>query len=192
MTNQIQKKYLIKIPSNICVFYCNEKKILTFSNSLIQKSLKLKVKLFFSLKNKTIFVSSSFYKDMSNIEKKKKKVIQGTTHSLIKQLLIETMSVIYKKLQFVGVGYRLVSVESFENQLILLRLGFSHLFYFRIPKKFKMFYKKRTRLFISGNSFQYVSQIVSDIRSLKSPEPYKGKGILYENEKIVLKEGKKV
>ena len=111
---------------------------------------------------------------------------------MVKQLLIETMSVIYKQLQFVGVGYRLVSVESFENQLILLRLGFSHLFYFRIPKTFKMFYKKRTRLFIFGNSFQFVSQIISDIRSLKSPEPYKGKGILYENEKIFLKQGKKV
>lgn len=192
MMNKIQKKYLIKIPSNISVFYCNKKKIITFSSSSIQKSLKLKVKLFFSLKPNIIWVSYLFYKNMSYIEKKKKRIIQGTTYSLLKQLLIETISVIYKKLQFVGVGYRLVSVESFENQLILLRLGFSHLFYFRIPKKFQMFYKKRTKLFIFGNSYQLVSQIVSDIRLLKKPEPYKGKGILYENEKISLKEGKKV
>ena len=98
----------------------------------------------------------------------------------------------YKKLKLVGVGYRLIPVESFREQLILLRLGFSHLLYFRIPHNLNFFYKKRVQLFISGYSYQWVTQFASLIRLLKKPEVYKGKGILYENEKIILKEGKKI
>jgi len=98
----------------------------------------------------------------------------------------------YKKLNFVGVGYRPSFVESFENKLILLKLGFSHLVYFKIPSNLKVFHQKRTQLFVCGNSYHSVTQFVSSIRLLKKPEPYKGKGILYENEKVILKEGKKV
>ena len=192
LNKQIKKQYLIKIPNNISMFYCDKKKIITFLGPLIKKSLKLQVKLFISTEKKIIKISYLPYEPVSNHNKKKIKSLQGTTCALIKQMLIETTSTIYKKLKFVGVGYRLAFVDSFKNQLILLRLGFSHLFYFRIPKIFIIFCKKRTQLFISGNSYQSVAQLTANIRILKKPEPYKGKGILYSNEKISLKKGKKV
>jgi len=186
-------KYCIKIPDNVSVFYCNEKKTVTFKGLLLQqKSLKLKVKLLILSHEKVIKVTPFPFAKISNNKMKLLKAIQGTTCALIKQLLIESVTMVYKKLKLVGVGYRLVPVESFEKQLILLRLGFSHLLYFRIPPNLKIFYKKRVQLFISGYSYQWVTQFASIIRLLKKPEIYKGKGILYETEKVVLKEGKKI
>ena len=62
----------------------------------------------------------------------------------------------------------------------------------KTSKKIKIFCLKTTELFIYGNSYQNVTQTASLIRSYKKPEPYKGKGILYDTEKITLKEGKKI
>lgn len=193
MLDKIEKKYWIKIPNDVNVLYCSLKKILVFSGPLLQcKSLKLSVKPLILESKRIIKISSLPFVKLSNSKLKSVRAIQGTTCALIKQLLIETTTMLYEKLKFVGVGYRLVPVESFENQLILLRLGFSHLFYFKIPSDLKIFYKKRVQLFISGSSYQFVTQFSSKIRALKKPEPYKGKGILYENEKITLKKGKKI
>jgi large subunit ribosomal protein L6 len=74
----------------------------------------------------------------------------------------------------------------------MFKLGYSHSLYFKIPEQLIIFCLKFTKLFIYGNSYQNVTQIASLIRSYKKPEPYKGKGILYETEKILLKEGKKI
>jgi len=190
---KIPKKYCIKIPENVSIFYCNKKRTVTFKGALLQqKSLKLKVKLLILSHEKMIKVTTFPFAKISNHKVKLMKSIQGTTCALIKQLLVESVTMIYKKLKLVGVGYRFIPVESFNKQLILLRLGFSHLLYFRIPRNLKIFYKKRVQLFVSGYSYQWVTQFASIIRLLKKPEVYKGKGILYETEKIILKEGKKI
>ena len=137
-------------------------------------------------------VSCVPFLEISNNERKKIKAVQGSTIALIKQILVETSNVLHQKLKFVGVGYRAFPVENLEGTLLLLRLGYSHPIYFRIPKELSIFCLKLTKLFIYGSSYQTVSQTSALIRSYKKPEPYKGKGILYENEKIKLKEGKKV
>lgn len=190
---RIPKKYCIKIPDNVRVFYCNKKESITLKGpSLQQKSLKLKVKLLILSNKKIIKITPFPFTKVSNNKTRLMKTIQGTTCALIKQSLVEIVTTLYKKLKLVGVGYRLIPVESFEKRLILLRLGFSHLLYFRIPRYLNFFDKKRVQLFISGYSYQLVTKFASIIRSLKKPEVYKGKGILYENEKIILKEGKKI
>ena len=189
---QIPKKYTIKIPKDISLIYCNQKKIITFFGNKSHRSLKLKVHIFIDSIKKTIKVSSLPFSEISNNEKKKIKGIQGTTVALLKQMLTEVSTIIYKKLKIIGVSYRAVIEESFKNQLLLLKLGFSHLVYFRISKKLSLFCKKRTQLFVSGNSYKDITNIAALIRNLKKPEPYKGKGILYENEKIALKAGKKI
>lgn len=188
----IKKKHVIKIPKNVTILYCNEKKIITLIGPLSQKSLKLKVKIELLTNERLIKVTSNPFSKISNSQKKNILAIQGTTISLIKQLILETSHVLYKKLKLVGVGYRSFDVEEFEETLLSLKLGYSHPIYFKIPKKSKIFCLKKTKLFIYGNSYQDVTQTASLIRSYKKPEPYKGKGILYENEKINLKEGKKV
>nr|YP_009115285.1 ribosomal protein L6 [Berkeleya fennica]AJA05806.1 ribosomal protein L6 [Berkeleya fennica] len=188
----IPKKYTIKIPNDTIILCCNKKKIITVVGSLTKKSLKLKVKVFFENETNTIKVSSIPFSTLSSNERKKIKSIQGTTVSLIKQLIIETSAILHTKLKFVGVGYRAFHVENFAERLLLFKLGYSHPIYFKITEDLKIFSLKFTKLFIYGNSYQSITQTASLIRSYKKPEPYKGKGILYDNEKITLKEGKKV
>jgi len=186
------KKYTVKIPKSVSLIYCKKKKIITFLGSEGRRSMKLKLHLHLGAGNK-INISSIPLFDLSNNEKKMIKSMQGTTVALMKQILFEiSTKTIHKKLNFVGLGYRIFFEELFDNQLLLLKLGFSHLVYFFVPSKFKVFCKKRTQLFVLGNSYQDITHIVSLIRNLKPPEPYKGKGILYEHEKVVRKQGKKI
>lgn len=189
--NNIQSKYIITIPNNIKVFYSKDKKIIVFKGPLEKRSLKLKVNVFISKAKQIIKVSSILTDSSSNSERKRAKAIQGTTTALIKQLLIETSTVLYKKLKIVGVGYRTFDVENFENKLLLFKLGYSHSLYFKTPKNLNTFCLKFTKLFIYGTSYSYITQTAALIRSKKTPEPYKGKGIIYETENIILKEGKK-
>ena len=76
--------------------------------------------------------------------------------------------------------------------LLHFKLGYSHQIYFKIPTKLKISCLKTTQIFIFGYSYLFVTQIASLLRSYKAPEPYKGKGIIYTTEKMILKEGKKV
>lgn len=189
---KIEKNDTIKIPNDISLIYCNKKKIITFTGPINRKSLKVKLKLIISNSKKLIKVSLLPFSNISNIEKKNLKALRGTTVALIKQLIIETSTTLFQKLKLVGIGYRSIPVETFKNQLIILKLGFSHFIYYRIPKEIKFFCKKQTQLFILGNSYQQTTQISDSIRAIKKPEPYKGKGILYANETINIKKGKKI
>lgn len=190
--HNIPKKYLIKIPKETIVIYCNKNKIITVIGLLKKKSLKLQVELRFNEKFKTIEVTAVPLSKLSNNDKKNIKAIRGVTVALIRQLLVETSSIFYLKLKFIGVGYRAFEVDSFEKQVLLFKLGYSHNIYFKIPGNLEISPLKFTKLFISGFSYQKITQVTALIQSYKYPEPYKGKGILYENQKIQLKEGKKV
>lgn len=94
------------------------------------------------------------------------------------------------KLNLIGIGYK-VSVEN--NQLIL-KLGYSHDIIYDIPKDITISIvpkQKNLTILIFGNNHQKVKQVAAEIRGLKSPEPYKGKGIRYFDEVVKLKQGKK-
>lgn len=194
--NKIQKKtkkkQIIKIPKNIEIFYGKKKKIIIIKGFSGQKSLKINNLLTIVCTGQQIEVINDSKKKLSNNDKKEIRALKRTTISLIKQLLIEVTATMYQKLKLIGVGYRVFPVENFEDRLLLLRLGYSHPIYFKIPAKTNIFSLKLTKLFIYGSSYQQVTFVASKIRLNKIPEPYKGKGILYENEKIVLKEGKKI
>lgn len=189
---KIKNNSIIKIPDNISLIYCSTKKILIISGPVNKKSIKIKLRLVISNSKKFIKVSLLPFSRVSNDEKKKLKALQGTTAALIKQTIIETSVIMYKKLKLIGVGYRITNIENFENQLVTLKLGLSHELFYGNSNKIKLFCKKRTQLFILGNSYQYTNQVANFIRDLKKPEPYKGKGILYSDEIINLKKGKKV
>lgn len=188
----ISEKYTIKIPNDITVIYSSKKKIIVLAGVLSKKTLKLNVQLFV-IKSKNVIkvIPLPFFK-VSNNEQKKIKALQGTAVALIKQLIVETSVVLYQKLKLVGVGYRAFDVDNFKNKLLLFKLGYSHFLYFKISNEVRNFCLKMTKLFIYGNSYKNVTQTASLIRSYKKPEPYKGKGILYDTEKVTLKEGKKV
>jgi large subunit ribosomal protein L6 len=192
MLNKFKKKHIIKIPKNIKVLYCDEKNIVTFIGQSLTKSLKLKIKIFLNPALNSIVVTDIFVSGASGKELKNIKKIQGSTVAKIKQMLIETTYVLYHKLNLVGVGYRVFPYEKLENQLYF-KLGFSHLIYFKVSDSLNAHCQKFTKLFLFGNcSFDTLTQTAAKIRAFKRPEPYKGKGILHDQEKITLKKGKKV
>ena len=91
-----------------------------------------------------------------------------------------------------GVGYRAIYEESVSTNVLTVKLGYSHPLYFKTSKTLKMYCLKRTIVFILGDSYLTTTQAAANIRAQRKPEPYKGKGVLYNNEVIKLKEGKKV
>ena len=188
----ISEKYTVKVPNDIHVVYYSKKKIIVLIGIKYRKVLKLNVQLLlFKSKNIIKVTPLPFFK-VSNHEQKKISVIQGTSAALIKQLIVEISVTLYRKLKFIGVGYRALELDSFKNRLLLFKLGFSHFLYFRISMSVNIFCLKLTKLFIYGNSYINITRIASLIRSYKKPEPYNGKGILYDTEKVVIKEGKKI
>ena len=183
------KKYTIAIPNTVNVFYDNTKNIIVIRGLLTQKSLKLDSKIFLEkTKTKVLRVSVITMKN----QKKKLKEKQGTVVSLIKQLLIETNAIIHKKLNIIGVGYRVSNMDTFNNNVLFFRLGFSHQIYYKTPNELNIFCRKLTQLFLSGHSYYNITNSASIIRSKKIPDTYKGKGILFDDEKVFLKEGKKI
>lgn len=190
--NKTVKEYKIKIPKKVGVFYCKKKNIILIKGVTNQKSLKLNKKIFITFSENSININSNFLTKMSLKEQKTLKALQGTTASLIKKTLVESYNNIYQKLKLVGVGFRIFPVESFDKKIFMFKLGFSHHLYLKIKKNIYFNCLKPTRILIGSNSHKKVSQLASIIKSYKTPDPYKGKGILYENEIIKLKEVKKV
>lgn len=190
--NVFKKKHTIKIPKNIKVLYCDKKNLVTFIGPSQIKSLKVKMKLFLTIDSNIIMVTNIFASKASATDIKNINKLQGTTVAKIKQILIEITYTLYHKLNLVGVGYRVFPYEQLDNQLYF-KLGFSHLTYFKVPSSLKTYCQKFTKLFIFGNSsFDVLTQTAARIRAFKKPEPYKGKGILHDQEKITLKKGKKI
>ncbi len=191
---KIRKKFVITIPENLCAIYSITKKLVTFIGPDNQKkSFKLNTQIFCRLKEKTIKISALPFSKVSSNEKKTLKAWQGTTVAMIRHIIIEfSISFFCQKMKFIGVGYRAFPLEINKKQLLHLKLGYSHQIYFRFLNKLNVFCFKFTKLFIFGNSYQHLTQFSALIRSCKAPEPYKGKGILYEGEQIRLKIGKRV
>lgn len=190
--NKLTKKYNIKIPKDITVIYSKKNKLLTLLGPLQKKSIKLKVQIFIDQKKKIINISPLTFSQTSNTEKKKTKTLQNTTVVQIKYMLIESSMLVYKKLKIIGVGYRTEFTENFDKSLLTFKLGYSHFLYMRTFKTLTIKCITKTKLCIFGSSYEDVSQFSALVRNNKLPEPYKGKGILYENESIKIKEGKKI
>lgn len=185
------KKYMVQLPAQVHVIYSKKKRFIVLKGSLNTKIMKVYTQLIlFKTVNVIQITPFSFFKISKNSQKKMKSV-QGTITAMLKQYLIETSIIFYKKLKFTGVGYWVFDVTNFETEVFMFKLGFAHFIYFKASIESKIFCFKSIQLFIFGNSYQTITQIASLIRSYKKPEPYKGKGILYESENIRLKEGKK-
>ena len=187
-TNKLKKKHVIKLPEDIKVIYCSNKNILIFNKLSYKKFLKLDVKIVLNSSKNLILVT-----DIPVTSGKKNfKKLQGTTVANIKHLLIEISYVLFVKLVLVGVGYRVFPYQKMDNQ-VYFKLGYSHMVYFKVPLQFSIFCSKSIKIFIYGNSsYKELTQVASQIRSYKVPEIYKGKGILYYQEEVKLKKGKKV
>jgi len=185
-------KYKIQIPKNIEVVYCKKNWIVIFIGPIKKTSLKLGVKLLTQQSVRCIEVTNEPISSVSNVKKKNLKALQGTTAALIRYMVLEASGKFYQYIKFVGIGYRAFSMEGFDDKLYMFKLGYSHFIYFKIPEGYELNCQKFTKILISGESYQNLCQISAVIRSCRKPDPYKGKGVLYENEKINLKIGKRI
>ena len=190
--NLEQNKFNLKIPQDISLIFSKKKKILTVIGPIATKSIKLKLNITIDNTKKILSVSPLPFFRVSNAEKKTINALRASTIAQIKHLFIETSITIFQKLKLVGVGFRIESTSESEKNLLTLKLGYSHFHYVKVPKNLEVNCFTKTKFSIFGNSYYGVSQLASKIREKKIPEPYKGKGILYENEIVKIKEGKKI
>ena len=115
------------------------------------------------------------------------KRLWGMNRSLINNAIIGTSIGFEKTLELNGVGYR----AAIKGKQLNLQLGFSHDINFDIPDDLKITVEKQTSIKISGMDKQKVGMIASQIKALRPPEPYKGKGIREKGQYVLKKEGKK-
>jgi large subunit ribosomal protein L6 len=118
----------------------------------------------------------------------KKKAIHGSYHRKLQNFLWGLSTPFKKEIRLVGTGYR---VEK-KNENLYFKLGFSHEIIIKIPKQIKVYCPKPYRIFVESYDVEKLGQFTSYIRSIRPPEPYKGKGVICGNEVIRRKEGKKV
>jgi large subunit ribosomal protein L6 len=113
--------------------------------------------------------------------------MSGTMRALVANMVTGVTKGFEKKLTLVGVGYRAQA----QGDKLSLTLGFSHPVVHQMPKGVKVATPTQTEIVITGTDRQLVGQVAAEVRALRSPEPYKGKGVRYADEVIVLKETKK-
>lgn len=111
----------------------------------------------------------------------------GTMRSLLNNLVTGVTNGFEKKLELRGVGYRAQA----QGNSINLSLGYSHPVVHKIPEGIKVETPSQTEIIVSGINKQVVGQVAADIRSYRPPEPYKGKGVRYVGEYVLMKEAKK-
>ena len=120
-------------------------------------------------------------------DNKSTKQLHGTTNSLIKNMIIGVTEGYSKGLEAVGVGYRF----NVNGKKVAISAGFSHPMEINVPEGLEVKQESNTEITVSGIDKQRVTEFAANIRKVREPEPYKGKGIRYKGEYVRRKEGKK-
>ena len=115
------------------------------------------------------------------------KAMSGTFRSLVANMVVGVSEGFQKKLELQGVGYRAKA----EGNNVNLTLGFSHPINYALPEGITAETPTQTEIIISGADKQRVGQVAAEIRDFRPPEPYKGKGVRYADERVFRKEAKK-
>ena len=118
---------------------------------------------------------------------KKARAMAGTTRALLANMVTGVSTGFERRLELVGVGYRAQA----QGKQLNLTLGFSHPVEFPAPDGITMETPSQTEVVIKGIDKQKVGQVAAEIRRFRPPEPYKGKGVRYQGEQVILKEAKK-
>ncbi|MBI5889280.1 MAG: 50S ribosomal protein L6 [Nitrosomonadales bacterium] len=113
--------------------------------------------------------------------------MSGTVRALLANMVVGVSKGFERKLMLVGVGYRAQAAGDALN----LTLGFSHPVVHKMPKGVKVATPSQTEIVLTGPDKQQVGQVAAEIRAYREPEPYKGKGVRYSDEVVILKETKK-
>lgn len=111
----------------------------------------------------------------------------GTMRALVNNMVVGVTDGFERKLTLIGVGYRAQA----QGNKLNLQLGFSHPVEFEVPEGVTVETPSQTEILVKGADKQQVGQVAAKIRAYRPPEPYKGKGVRYADERVVMKEAKK-
>ena len=120
-------------------------------------------------------------------EEKFTKALHGTTNANLNNMIIGVTNGYKKNLEIIGVGYRF----NVQGNKLVINAGYSHPVEMKIPEGLKVELISNTEISISGISKELVGEYAANVRKVRAPEPYKGKGIRYKDEYVRRKEGKK-
>src|SRR6476469_6886953 len=116
------------------------------------------------------------------------KALHGLSRALVNNMVKGVTDGFVKKLEIQGVGFK----AAVQGKVVNMSLGYSHPVNYAIPDQIKVTVEENTKLTIEGPDRQVVGQVAAEIRSFYPPEPYKGKGVRYSDERVIRKEGKTV
>tara|TARA_B100000953_G_scaffold229678_1_gene191148 strand:+ start:20 stop:559 length:540 start_codon:yes stop_codon:yes gene_type:complete len=173
-------KINIAIPDKVKVLFSGN--TINIEGPLGKKSLNIDIDLFDLIINEGKDISIKPKKITQNIKR-----LWGMNRSLLNNAIIGTSKGYEKILELSGVGFR----AALKGKQLNLQLGFSHDVNFDIPEGIKITVEKQTTIKLTGFDKQQVGMIASQIKSIRPPEPYKGKGIKEQGQYILRKEGKK-
>ena len=173
-------KINISIPEKVKVALAGN--IINIEGPLGKKSINVDLDMF----NLDIIEGKEISIKPKKVDQNSKR-LWGMNRSLINNAVIGSSTGYEKILELVGVGYR----AALKGNILNLQLGFSHDINFNIPDGVKIQVEKQNNLKITGTDKQQVGMVAAEIKSLRPPEPYKGKGIKEQGQYVLRKEGKK-
>ncbi len=171
-------KYPVEVPSGVQVAIVNG--LLTATGKLGKLELKLTDKVDAKVEGNKVSVAPRGNSTPA-------RQMWGTTRALVACLVKGVSEGYSKTMEITGTGFR----AAVTGPNLVINLGFSHDVIYPIPAGITIFCEKPTLIKVSGMDKRQVGQVASEIRAWRPPEPYKGKGVKYENEQILRKEGKK-
>lgn len=174
-------KAVIKLPNNVELKVINQCVMVKGPKGSIENNYNKAVNIKIDSDNN----NAVFFKPVNN--ESKAWAHAGTTRALVNNMIIGVTKGFEQTLELIGVGFRAQALTDKLN----LSLGFSHVVEYLLPKGIKAETPSNTTIVISGIDKQLIGQVAAEIRSLRPPEPYKGKGVKYLGEVILRKEAKK-
>ena len=169
---------VIAIPENVTVSVNDN--VVTVKGSKGEHSLELNKLINVEIKDNTVVVTRKN-------ETIPAKQMHGTTNANIRNMILGVSEGFSKSLEIIGVGYRF----NLKGNILVINAGYSHPVELEIPEGLSLEAKGNNQITVSGISKEKVGEFAANIRKVRKPEPYKGKGIRYVGEYIRRKEGKK-
>ena len=174
--SRIGKKEIL-IPENIKFEIINNKIVIEGNKGKLNYSIPTTI---------SIEKTNTTIKLRNKENTKKSQQLYGLSRSIINNMIIGVSKGFEKRLIIHGVGYR----SQMDGQTLILNVGYSHIVKIKPPENIKISVENNVNIIVSGINKEIVGQVASTIRLIRPPEPYKGKGIRYENENIKRKIGK--
>ena len=170
-------KKMIEIPQNVSIEIKDQKILVKGKHGILEQFLTEGIEI--DIKENKLFV-------LRKNDLKTTRSCHGLIRALVQNMIKGVTEKFSKTLIAEGVGYKF----QVDKKLLILTMGYSHPVQIQIPDDLSINLESPTKLSVSGIEKQKVGLLASEIREIRPPEPYKGKGIRYENEKILRKAGK--